>query len=475
MRNSSVGSSNRYVAIAAVWVAAAGCRPDPNDFYSRTYPCDSTQSADQCGTGPNGAPLTCFPAKGLGATDFCALTCDPGQPDPSGATLCVGSGTSLKTCHPSHQDPSQECGDQQSCYRTDLIEDEGVCMTGQPCTTDRDCPSADRATCGTSLVKAIYPDGPPLQVDHLNCVKTGCMLNNSSCSPGEYCVPNRVPPQSAPADVCLPLCDANLQCPPNYVCFRAVSGPAAPPVCIPGLLGYKCRTDVDCLIGSCVDTSAGFRVCSVPCQTQADCAPYDGARDAYVCTSPTPGAPLHCITPSSFGGAPCATDADCAIDGTHCTFYSPYGPITPGQGLCLLPCDASGACPARGGIPHACLEASSPPICYAGRLGIDCHSDADCVGELRCLPGPRLQADDQTIEEPYCSVPCMTDADCELDAFGRANVAWCDGGRCNLPRPGDYLCDRDGQCVSQQCVPSTRPAEVGSGVNRCVAAAISLF
>jgi hypothetical protein len=480
MRRSYARFSVEALALLlAASAAADGCRPSESELYGRTFPCDSTATTtDQCGTNARGKPMVCFAASQLGATDFCADTCDGA----GGPTLCSSSGVGLETCHPSQQGPGGDtagaCGGGLSCYRNDLQGDRGFCVTGDVCTTDADCKSKARTTCASTLIDAIYPQRPPLALDHLSCVETDCALDAQNCPAGEVCLPSRVPPQAGPADVCLPLCDSELHCPPTYVCFPVVSGPAAPPVCLPGLLGFKCSADIDCMLGACVDTGTGIKTCSVPCDPargDADCSVFDGSRDTFVCTAPAPGAAPHCMTPSSFGGAPCAKDDDCRIDGSRCMFYSPYGPITPGQGICLLACDAAGQCPARGGIPHACLDFLDPPVCYPGRTGVICHADADCAGDLRCLQTPRLEADDQVTELTTCAVPCASDEDCAADPFGGPDNAWCDGGVCVLPRPAKVRCQRDIECASAKCAPSTDAAEAAAGVLRCTQGPVGLF
>ena len=112
-------------------------------------------------------------------------------------------------------------------------------------------------------MKATYP-GVPLLTDNLHCLQSGCMTTGTDCPPGETCLPVALPYNAVP-DICVPNCDGNLRCPPNFVCSRAVSGPAAPLVCIPGLPGSRCAGPQDCLVGDCEDTEAGFSVCTTPC------------------------------------------------------------------------------------------------------------------------------------------------------------------------------------------------------------------
>jgi hypothetical protein len=459
-------------ALLAIALAVA-CRPSRDELDSRTFLCDSASVSDQCGTDRYGAPMTCFAGGHLGSADFCTESCggDGGGAAASVENACVGPGARLRRCHPSRQPASTtgdaECGNQLACYRTDLASDDGLCIAGGLCDLDSDCRTAIRSVCASTLLRAIYPAAPALALDHLTCVQTGCYRNNTACPPGEVCLPSRVPPQSEPADVCVPQCDSHLDCPPNYVCFQRAS-PLAPALCVPGLLGFKCQTDHDCMVGSCVATNAGFKVCSVPCQQDGDCTPFDGPRDTYLCVSPMPGAELHCMTAASFGGAPCIRDSDC-LDGTHCAIFSPYGTASAGLGGCLPICGPAGECTARGGIPHTCFDFLDPPLCYPGKIGLYCRGDADCLGGLRCQPAHEITPDDASMEQPICTLPCASDEDCVANRFGFADEAWCDGGACVLPRQGDRLCERPLECQSKRCEPSTRMDEPRPGARRCVA------
>ena len=451
---------------------AAACRPDPSSFYERTFLCDSDATDSHCGTTSEGAPMACFPAGKLGGNDFCADPCDPaagGAQNTGDGTICLDSGVRLKACHPSRDVPGdpgpRECGDMLSCYRTDLTADEGVCLTGKLCAdSQKDCVSSNRSACASDLLRALYPTAP-LVLDHLQCVTVDCMRSGMNCGNGEVCLPSRVPAQSGPADVCVPQCDANLNCPPNYVCYRRISGPLAPNACIPGLIGYKCETDADCMMGRCLEFGDKFRLCSVPCQTENDCAAYDTERDAYTCRPPAPGIAPHCMTANSFGGAPCLKNSDC-LDGSTCALYSPYGKTV--TGTCLERCKGDNTCAPRGGIPHTCFDFLDPPVCYPGKTGLPCHTNDDCIEGLLCLDQLELTVDDMRVPKRICTIPCVTDQDCRASRQAGVDDNWCDQGVCVLPRPYDQQCDTPTQCQTQRCEPSTRPGEAGSGITRCV-------
>lgn len=209
----------------------AGCGPNAGDFYDQIYTCDITATQDVCGTTRDGQPMTCYPVSQLGGADFCAPACDVNMTSPDG-TVCVGAGARLETCAPTAGaiDPALACRAGLSCYRTDLIKDEGLCLNMPVCKTSSDCAGGTRRFCAADLVKMTFPD-VPLPSNNLHCLQNGCKTG-TECEPGESCLPVAVPFNPVP-DICVPNCDANLRCPPNFVCSRAVSGPLGPPVCLP--------------------------------------------------------------------------------------------------------------------------------------------------------------------------------------------------------------------------------------------------
>jgi hypothetical protein len=444
----------------ACLVLGLGCEPDPHSFYARTFTCDETTGADRCGTTQSGQAMTCFAASQLGGQDFCTATCDGDVAASSTAeTVCLDSKADLERCHPSQG--GQGCPENLSCFRTDLIEDDGVCLEGELCSANTDCPTVARTTCATTLLQALYPNAT-LALDHLNCVQAGCHARGTNCLPGEVCLPDVLPPQSSPPDICVPQCDAKLNCPPNYLCYQRVSGPAAPAVCLPGLLGFRCDTDNDCLLGDCVFVDEDYKVCSLACQLDSDCSPYDG-QDYFFCAPPSSGASLHCMSPNSFGGGPCRAQADCSSE-SICTFYSPYH-TNVDLGICLLPCNADLTCPVRGGIPQTCFDYLASPVCYPGLAGLYCRSDNDCIAGLHCLPAPEINAGEILANASICTVDCAVDQDCRAIPTGA--TTWCDQGICVNPRSYNRVCTRSLECLSGACVLSDVPSEQANGVMRC--------
>jgi hypothetical protein len=414
--------------------------------------------------------MTCFAARPLGGTfDFCTEACgDTPMSLPDENAVCVQGGAKLMACDPTTDTPDVPapgvCGNAQlGCLRTNVVPDpdpnvpdEGVCVTEHPCLVDKDCRDTVKGTCAATFLQKLYAgaamDPTKLHADHLYCLQQGCTEGNSACSPGEACLPNFIPKAANPPDICVPYCDSNDQCPPNFFCYRKNSGPANPPICIPGLLGFVCSSDVDCLMGKCVndndpDPAHGLNLCTIPCGRDEDCEIYDSQQGRFVCSKDG-----RCITPEAYRGASCNTTADCSRDiGTVCVWPPGTKDTSKSQGTCLRPCDATLACEARGEIGHVCLPFVSKtidtaPVCYPGYFGSPCSDSSQCaVPALLCVgTDPR---------DRHCLVAgCSTDADCQ-------SSPWTDGGSfCDqtssycvpLLKPG-VTCDIDAHCASGIC------------------------
>src|SRR5262249_53327450 len=126
------------------------------------------------------------------------------------------------------------------------------------CANDDDCKGSQRNICAATVLKKL---GPQLSnVNHLQCLQPSCTTSSSACPPSEACLADYYSVGSAP-DICVPRCDGNQHCPPNFACVLATSGAGSPIICVPGVPGERCVTDQDCVIGSCFDTGAGFNEC----------------------------------------------------------------------------------------------------------------------------------------------------------------------------------------------------------------------
>jgi hypothetical protein len=404
------------VALAGAGLLA-GCNVDRQAVFDQVYACDPTAADPGCGTDRQDEPMMCFAGRPLGGTDFCAERCPDGAGSaPTAAVVCSQSGARLAACDPSAPD---SCGNRRlGCFRNNVLADGGVCVTIKPCTVDRDCPDPVRSRCATSFVNKIYETPTAFKNDHLWCLQADCQRHRTACSPGETCLRDVVPPGLNPPDICVPSCDSQLRCPPAHVCYNKVYGPQAAAICIPGLLGFRCDSNLDCMMGECVETgSNNLKVCSKACTDEAQCARYDGEQGKFICN------PDHaCMTPDSFRGQPCEGDGDC--DGQICAHLSGED----AQGNCQPACDAGGRCPARGGIPHTCLPlATGAQVCLPGYFELPCTTDD------QCLPGLSCRATGEG-RPSICTSLCATNEDC-------ARVRWSKGAVCQpLPGMGIKIC-----------------------------------
>jgi len=448
-----------------LYLLVAGCKVDDKAFQSRIFACDTSAADPLCGTDADGKALQCFAARQIGATDFCTQHCE-GEPMslPDQDAVCVQGNALLKACNPEDDNdkaghPNGACDHAElGCLRTDVLppnadgKDEGVCITMRTCSQDVDCRDPVRSVCAATFLRKLYSQNTTLHADNLYCLQEGCDANETSCSPGESCLRKVIPAGANPPDICVPNCDSQGRCPPNHFCLRAISGPANPAVCIPGLLGFVCNTDVDCLLGTCQDdlgTGAGhgdnLKLCTTSCNSDDDCDKFDSEQGLFVCNTTT-----HvCATPNAYRGASCDTDADCIRDkDSKCMRTAP----TDRQGTCLHPCDANGGCLPRGGINQTCLPLLSPdgldgtlPICLPGLFGYPCAADNNCVGGLSCRgPEPSQQ---------ICTGLCANDDDCAKDKWTIGG--WCGASIgapiCIPPQDPGKPCAQDHQCASGVC------------------------
>ena len=437
-----------------VWLG--GCKVDKEEFHGRLYSCNPNAANPACGTDINEKPMACVPAYQLGGRNFCATGCDAlTEPAEGEGAICLSSGPKaagavsgarLPRCNPTT--PGSCNHEELTCLRTDLIVDEGVCMTVNACERDTDCRDPVRAKCMGELVRETYGAKSELKAQNTYCLQSDCKVSGTACSPGEVCLRNVIPRSSYPPDICVPNCDANGNCPPNYFCYTELYSKASPAVCLPGLIGLRCRTRLDCLFGDCVDTDGThFKVCSVKCESDTDCQKFDSIQGTFFCNEKK-----VCAGARAFRGSQCYADADCLYPGEICakiTNANPYG-------QCLQQCPG-GTCPSYGGVPHACRPQvgatdqmfrlnDAPWVCWPGYLNQLCGNDAQCLPGLSCRPlnpaNPLARV---------CSVSCQTDADCEANRFSADG--WCDAtiGICLSPKADGTACERSAQCESKSC------------------------
>jgi hypothetical protein len=395
---------------------AGACSVDEGAFQARVFACDTAAKEPGCGKDlRDGRAMTCFPASQLDGTDFCTPSCDAPMSLPGENAVCVQGAAKLAFCNPEDDLPGQPspCGPDLACLRTDVTSDEGVCVTMQPCTADSDCPNPVRSTCAATFLHQLYAQNPEIHSDHLYCLQKDCVAGGSACAPGQSCLPKLVAAAAHPPDICVPNCDSHDRCPPNHFCFSKLSGSGSPHICLPGLLGFLCESDVDCIVGKCLsdeepDEALRLNLCTVPCTNEDECAKWDSDQGKFTCQLDR-GA---CATPDAYRGARCYDDADCTRDdGTSCVFSSKPNKPTD-QGTCSRLCPSDGMCTPRGGFGHVCLpftvsrDGTSKPGCYPGYFGLPCTSDDNCVGGMICRGaaggGPKI-----------CTTLCQTTGDCQ--------------------------------------------------------------
>jgi hypothetical protein len=441
--------------LLALLAGLLACQIDREAFYGRIFSCNPSAANPACGTDRDDRPMACVPAYQLGGRNFCAPGCTVGEETADGPdAVCLPAGPKngrqapgarLQRCDPSRS--ALGCGhDELSCLRTDLVKpDEGVCMTVNTCREDRDCRDPVRSKCMGTLLREAYARAD-LITDQTYCLQADCRAHRTSCSPGEACMSDVLPASARPPDICVPNCDANGNCPPNYFCYTSVYSKTLPPICIPGLLGLRCSSDLDCLFGSCVQGDAPFKACSVRCQSDVDCARYDSVHATLFCNDQG-----WCAGVRATRGTQCDGDTDCLHPGEICARITNLLP----KGQCLQPCPTR-RCPAYGGVPHACrpqvdaegaVQAQALPwVCWPGFLGQLCSETADCLRGLGCHPlGPASP------EARICTMPCGGDGDCAANRFSKEG--WCDpaGGICRAPRLEGEPCERSSQCESRSC------------------------
>ncbi len=438
------------LVLALAIAGSLGCRAQEDSFYAATFPCNLTAAQDQCGTTRAGKAMVCYAGSQLGGSDFCAEACDPLNPPGDRRWRCLTSGALVRTCQPHGQatDPSAGCPAGLNCYRTNLLADEGVCLMMPVCTEKSDCKDGMRTECAATIVRGLSPR--LAGADKLQCVKPICQSALSDCPPNEVCLATYYELNPVLPDMCVPICIDGL-CPPNFGCARTPEAPGAPDVCLPGLPGNRCRADQDCILGDCLDTGAGFNQCTLPvtCESDSACAYLNGLA-TFVCVEGIPGTGRRCVATTPFYGSSCVDSSECPA-GQGCFRYSPYV-VDQGHSECRVPCDASLSCPARGGVPHLCLD-NGEGGCYPGNLGLPCTESTECLSAFVCRsvsPDPRTRITSPNV----CTMACTSDLDCSshplIGSFG-----FCKEGWCRLTGQGGDPCERDSQCVHGVCIPGS--------------------
>jgi len=455
----AAASGDRSAAVLFVaWVAVAtgaACKTRADDFYNAVYTCNARDGGARCGTTATGGDMTCFPASQLGGEDFCAPACDPEQdgPAPPAGHTCVSAGALLRTCKPT---AANACPEGLACYRTSLLGDAGVCLKSVPvCTSEGAC-SGERLVCGGSIVSELAPTGLTIPLAGFPCLPGNCLRD--SCPPDKYCLGDGFEYERSIANLCVPKC-VDGKCPPDFSCQQHLDDW----ICIPGVPGARCTSDEGCLLGSCVDTGVEFKMCSIGCSDDANgtegCALLnaDGTPDPFVCVHPA-GKSSYCATARPFTGAVCKVgdDSDCP-DGQGCV---PFREGSPGE--CQQFCTNEHACPARGGLPHVCIQREDKFFCSPGDFGKPCRGldSPECFPGLACLALGTDASGPKQNGSQICTLPgpCNTHEDCvSHPLIGEKGFCGEDGhcrlrGAVGVPCTADVFCGRGLICLHEKCV-----------------------
>jgi hypothetical protein len=338
-----------------------------------------------------------------------------------------------------------------TCIRVDLVGDSGVCLPIAACSRGADCGDPIRSECYSTLLANVYP-AATLKTDHLFCLQTGCLAGFQACQPGTTCLGSQLLGKNLP-DICTPTCDSRGRCPPNFTCSKTFLPFLPHPFCVPGLLGFPCRGDLDCVVGKC--TAVGNRkVCTLACTDDSACLPYEGDSKFY-CDRTL----RQCVSPGISALQLCrlATPSDCA-NGQICIQLVGSDPSV--LGLCATPCDANGAaCPKQDDFyPQVCSSGvvkgnPSQSVCVPGTFPFLCKGPADCIDGLDCLQPY------STIPDKFCTTTCTTHAQCQSNPR-MGGGSYC-AGVLGVPGVASVCAPKEGtdggcvnpiQCTSGQCV-----------------------
>jgi hypothetical protein len=249
--------------------------------------------------------------------------------------------------------------------------------------------------------------------------------------------------------VCSPNCDSSSTCPPNFFCSNQVfpESIAPNPFCLPGFVGFPCRSDLDCMSGTC-DTIDDTHVCATACSQSSDCSPYDFGDFNFACIGG------RCLSKSSFFLRFCFQDGDCSDPALRCT-ASGNGKA----GLCFRPCTSTNDCPQSADIPQTCVDLGLgnlvPHVCLPGFFGNLCNADSGCVAGLQC---------DQLVTflaYKICTIACETHAECANNpligsqAYCQAVTSPAQPHICVEKQEGNKSCVSDVQCKSNHCTNPT--------------------
>jgi len=391
---------------------------------------------------------------------------------------CQGRGVICadNTCSEQACTDRSECGQNRTCF-------QGLCTPAE-CTTDSQCTDAvcvnlvcqdpNNQSCMSDA--DCEPFGKTCNPITGMCVESGGCQSDTDCDVNESC--NTVTGECVPGcteDVDCPdgqYCDAGScemgcrvgECPANEVCNTetrecgeqcTVSECAAMDMtcdpdtgqCVERTGGAVCES---CTLGNhaecgapndvdrCISLSQDQAVCSVGCESDADCPSgfqcqsvtttrmgcvpasgacegclVDGCPENEVCAPGT----ASCI-PKTETCSPCSTDLECGKGNTCTTFQN--------RERCLPRCGSDGSCP----TDFTCNEDLCEP------------DSGMCTS---CDTDPSTCTDGQVLDEDKCMcVDCVSDSDCEAGQACARGTSQCFNG-------GTGECTADSDCTDGVC------------------------
>jgi hypothetical protein len=207
--------------------------------------------------------------------------------------------------------PGYKCMSALDCVTGECLDTgEGFSVCSVQCEKDADCLRYNEPNGSFSCVKR-STDGLRYCATPSTFSGSGC-AQSSDCPAGQRCFPYN-PYRQVPYGECRPPCDAEGRCPARggipHVCLRGNEGG-----CYPGRFGLPCAHPGECVADfSCEavtpapgETDSATRICTIPCQTDADCdadpwTDQDGfCQDGFCRLGNGPGGPCerdaHCRT-----------------------------------------------------------------------------------------------------------------------------------------------------------------------------------
>ena len=371
-------SRNALLALALV-ASVAGCTVDDSSLNTALFPCTNDAA---CGQGWGCKRATPY------ASDFCAARCVPGDP-----ASCDGICTADDLCLPACRidESTSACpSDGYSCIRTSIDSTTGICYPVTVCDAVTDCAPGE-ACLSTDF-----------ELTKLYCIPTS---ETSSCGAGSRSLADVIPGASP---YCLATCaDVDSVCPPGFGCLTQLrffrTDTATPPLCFPGVAGVACADDTNCLVGRCLNTGPGGKVCTITCNEASrlygaagcsaasagnlfeeffsmECDPTaDGGREGGLCSVHYDIGWVGCTPPG--GAYPCVTSPA----GTACVAVNSGGMEI---NVCTGACTTSSECNRGTSDRNYCagITAGMPTGFCVPRAGpgVDCLIDEGCRS-MRCV------------------------------------------------------------------------------------------